>query len=106
MCRAARALLDITQPELAEAAGLGLSTIIDLEKFSPRRLTGRCPRDAEGLGEGRNSIHRKEQLEGRASGQAYDKLELPTALRLDGRGLYLTTILQETQALDDRIFEP
>ena len=31
-CRAARALLDITQPELAEAAGLGLSTIVDFEK--------------------------------------------------------------------------
>jgi hypothetical protein len=30
--RAARALLDITQPELAEAAGLGLSTIVDFEK--------------------------------------------------------------------------
>jgi DNA-binding XRE family transcriptional regulator len=31
-CRAARALLDMTQPELAEAAGLGLSTIVDFEK--------------------------------------------------------------------------
>jgi DNA-binding XRE family transcriptional regulator len=31
-CRAARALLDITQPELAEVAGLGLSTIVDFEK--------------------------------------------------------------------------
>jgi DNA-binding XRE family transcriptional regulator len=31
-CRAARALLDITQPELAQAAGLGLSTIVDFEK--------------------------------------------------------------------------
>src|SRR5258706_12032132 len=31
-CRAARALLDITQPQLAEAAGLGLSTIVDFEK--------------------------------------------------------------------------
>ena len=31
-CRAARALLDITQPALAEAAGLGLSTIVDFEK--------------------------------------------------------------------------
>jgi transcriptional regulator with XRE-family HTH domain len=27
-----RALLDITQPALAEAAGLGLSTIVDFEK--------------------------------------------------------------------------
>src|SRR5258706_16193817 len=27
-----RALLDITQPELAQAAGLGLSTIVDFEK--------------------------------------------------------------------------
>jgi transcriptional regulator with XRE-family HTH domain len=31
-CRAARALLGITQSELAGVAGLGLSTIIDFEK--------------------------------------------------------------------------
>ena len=31
-CRAARALLDITQSELAEAASLGLSTVVDFEK--------------------------------------------------------------------------
>jgi ribosome-binding protein aMBF1 (putative translation factor) len=31
-CRAARALLGITQSELAEAAGLGLSTVVDFEK--------------------------------------------------------------------------
>lgn len=31
-CRAARALLDITQPALAEMAGLGLSTVVDFEK--------------------------------------------------------------------------
>src|ERR671927_174616 len=33
-CRAARALLRITQPELANAAKLGLSTIVDFEKRS------------------------------------------------------------------------
>jgi transcriptional regulator with XRE-family HTH domain len=31
-CRGARALLDITQPTLALAAKLGLSTIVDFEK--------------------------------------------------------------------------
>lgn len=31
-CRAGRALLGMTQPELAEKAGLGLSTIVDFEK--------------------------------------------------------------------------
>lgn len=31
-CRAARALLDITQQALAEAAGVSESTIVDLEK--------------------------------------------------------------------------
>lgn len=30
--RAARALLDLTQPDLAKAAGLGLSTVVDFEK--------------------------------------------------------------------------
>jgi len=31
-CRAARALLDMTQTQLAEAASLGLSTVVDFEK--------------------------------------------------------------------------
>jgi transcriptional regulator with XRE-family HTH domain len=31
-CRAARALLNITQPQLARLAGLGLSTVVDFEK--------------------------------------------------------------------------
>lgn len=31
-CRAARALIDMTQLELAEASGLGLSTIVEFEK--------------------------------------------------------------------------
>ena len=31
-CRAARALLDITQGRLAELAGMGLSTVVDFEK--------------------------------------------------------------------------
>jgi DNA-binding transcriptional regulator YiaG len=35
-CRAARALLDLTQSELARAADLGLSTVVDFEK--QRRL--------------------------------------------------------------------
>jgi transcriptional regulator with XRE-family HTH domain len=32
-CRAARALLGITQPKLAQESGLGLSTIVDFEKM-------------------------------------------------------------------------
>lgn len=31
-CRAARALLDMTQPSLAAMAGLGLSTVVDFER--------------------------------------------------------------------------
>jgi transcriptional regulator with XRE-family HTH domain len=32
-CRAARALLGMTQPELAKESGLGLSTIVDFERM-------------------------------------------------------------------------
>jgi hypothetical protein len=31
-CRAARALIEWTQPQLATAAGLGLSTVVDFER--------------------------------------------------------------------------
>ena len=31
-CRAARALLDWTQPDLAQASSLGLSTVVDYER--------------------------------------------------------------------------
>ena len=31
-CRAARAMVEQTQPELAKAAGLGLSTVVDFER--------------------------------------------------------------------------
>ncbi|MDD9732480.1 helix-turn-helix transcriptional regulator [Mameliella sp. AT18] len=31
-CRAARAMISWTQPKLAEAAGFGLSTVVDFEK--------------------------------------------------------------------------
>ena len=31
-CRAARAILNMTQPRLAEVANLGLSTVVDFEK--------------------------------------------------------------------------
>jgi len=38
-CRGARVLLDMTQPELASASGLGLSTVVDFEK-SRRPVSG------------------------------------------------------------------
>jgi DNA-binding transcriptional regulator YiaG len=38
-CRGARALLNMTQPELARAASLGLSTIVDFER-SRRDVSG------------------------------------------------------------------
>jgi transcriptional regulator with XRE-family HTH domain len=31
-CRSARALVELTQPKLAEAARLGLSTVVDFER--------------------------------------------------------------------------
>jgi transcriptional regulator with XRE-family HTH domain len=31
-CKAARGLLGMTQPQLAEASGLGLSTVVDFER--------------------------------------------------------------------------
>ena len=31
-CRGARAILEMTQPELARAAALGLSTVVDFER--------------------------------------------------------------------------
>jgi transcriptional regulator with XRE-family HTH domain len=31
-CRAARALVEMTQPDLAKASGFGLSTVVDFEK--------------------------------------------------------------------------
>jgi transcriptional regulator with XRE-family HTH domain len=31
-CRGARALLNMTQPKLASASGIGLSTVVDFEK--------------------------------------------------------------------------
>ncbi|KQZ98442.1 hypothetical protein ASD64_15810 [Mesorhizobium sp. Root157] len=38
-CRAARALLDWTQPALAASAGLGLSTIVDFEKMRRKTIS-------------------------------------------------------------------
>lgn len=42
-CRAARALIGMTQPQLAEAAGFGLSTIVDFEK--ERRIVSTTARN-------------------------------------------------------------
>ena len=52
-CRAARALLNITQPRLAEAAGVGLSTVVDFEKQRRRVSSDSVQRMAvalQGLG--------------------------------------------------------
>lgn len=38
-CRAGRALLELTQPALAQGAGLGLSTVVDFER-SRRAVSG------------------------------------------------------------------
>ena len=38
-CRAARALLDWTQPDLAEASGLSLTTVVDYESGRRRVST-------------------------------------------------------------------
>jgi transcriptional regulator with XRE-family HTH domain len=38
-CRAARAIIEMTQPELAQAAGFGLSSIVDFER--DRRIVSR-----------------------------------------------------------------
>ncbi|QDL90470.1 XRE family transcriptional regulator [Paroceanicella profunda] len=43
-CRAARALIGMTQPDLARVSGLGLSTIVDFEK--ERRFVSEASRDA------------------------------------------------------------
>lgn len=53
-CRAARAMLDWTQPRLADASGLGLSTIVDFERqrraVSAEALSAmRCALEAAGV---------------------------------------------------------
>jgi transcriptional regulator with XRE-family HTH domain len=52
-CRAARALLGLTQPQLAQRAGLGLSTIVDFEKARRQvstEATGELKKALERLG--------------------------------------------------------
>lgn len=39
MCRAGRALLDWSQPQLSQASGLGLSTVVDFER-NRRKVSG------------------------------------------------------------------
>jgi transcriptional regulator with XRE-family HTH domain len=50
-CRAGRALLEITQGQLAELAGMGLSTVVDFEK-------GRRKVSEEAITAIQNALHR------------------------------------------------
>ncbi len=70
-CRAARALADMTQPELAERSDLGLSTVVDFEK-SRREVSERAIIELRGALEraGIRFIN-----EGRQQGVVTDKIK-------------------------------
>lgn len=48
-CRAARAMINWTQPQLAEAAGFGLSSVVDFEKDRRRVSSTAIERIREAL---------------------------------------------------------
>ena len=59
-CKAARALLELTQGELATAANLGLSTIVDFER-NGASIDRYNPSHQRSFGGARCGIHRRER---------------------------------------------
>lgn len=62
-CRAARALINWTQPKLSEASGLGLSTVVDFEK-ERRKVSSEAENAMQAALEGAGVIFVAENGEG------------------------------------------
>jgi DNA-binding XRE family transcriptional regulator len=66
-CKAARALLELTQTELADAAKLGLSTIVDFEKWQTPSFNRRNPSYPGCAGSTWSGVHRRERRRPRSA---------------------------------------